>query len=378
MNGRVTFLRFKVDGPKPPIFTEEHLGRLEEFQSGRQKIASADGIDAGWTAGSHVLDKDLRPAKNIVNDALCFDLCVEFDKLPADKLKAYYEGNLAALAKENPTGLPSAKQKREAKESARDRLEEEAKDGRYKKRKCIPVMWDGVSNEVLLGATALTHIDRLVSLFQQTFGYGLDPITSGRLAAGGQAEATSLSSFTPGSGSDAAWIADETSRDFLGNEFILWLWYFSEKNSDTVDLPDTSSSTFMLSRTLTLSCPRGETGHNTIKHEGPTRLPEAKRALRSGKLPRKAGLILVRNSEQFEFALQAETMGVGSAKLPKPPDDVTQARAKLEERVSQIRNLKETVDLMFGAFLTVRFGSEWGATLSSIQKWLAEAERTNG
>ena len=28
---------------------------------------------------------------------------------------------------------------------------------------------------------------------------------------------------------------DETSRDFLGNEFLLWLWYYLENERDTLD-----------------------------------------------------------------------------------------------------------------------------------------------
>ena len=131
----------------------------------------------------------------------------------------------------------------------------------------------------------------------------------------------------------------------------------------------------MLARTLTLECPRGETGHETITHEGPTRLPEAKRAVQSGKLPRKVGLTLVRHSEQFELTLHAETLGVGGAKLPLPPDDVTQARAKLEERARQIRSLIETLDLLYDAFVQQRFGKPWPDTLAKMQKWLAQSER---
>ena len=161
-----------------------------------------------------------------------FDLCVDVDKPPADKLKAYYEVELKALSAQNDSGLPTAKQKREAKEAARDRLEEEAKDGRYKRRKLVPVMWDSVTNEVLFGATSLSHVDRLVSLFQQTFGYGLEPLSAGKRAcelAPGKTPAVDnscSSAFITGvSAGDVAWIPDDTNRDFLGNEFLLWLWY---------------------------------------------------------------------------------------------------------------------------------------------------------
>ena len=137
---------------------------------------------------------------------------------------------------------------------------------------------------------------------------------------------------TPG---DVAWIADESSRDFLGNEFLLWLWYQTDMRSDTIALADDSEATVMIARTLTLECPRGQTGHETISSEGPSRLPEARRAIQSGKLPRKAGLTVVRHDAQYELALHAETLAVASAKMPNLPDEVTDARAKLDERATQ-------------------------------------------
>ena len=98
-------------------------------------------------------------------------------------------------------------------------------------------MWDGVTNEVLFDATSLTHVDRLVSLFQQTFGYGLEPVSAGKEAVGSQESA--CSTFIPGvSTSDVAWVPDDTNRDFLGNEFALWLWWHSDTISDTVKVSD--------------------------------------------------------------------------------------------------------------------------------------------
>ena len=353
--GRASFLRFRVNGPAPRMFGEEHLERLAAFQAGRQRIASADGIESGWSAGEHVLDTDFDLAKNIINDTLHFDLRVDTEKLPSDLFRAYYAVELKALAANNPSGFASAKQKREARESARERLEEEAKDGRFRKRKCIPTLWDAKSNEVLFGATSLTHVDRLTSLFQQTFGHDLESVTAGRRAyqlaelhqRTRSVDDSSPSAFVPGvTPEDVAWIADDASRDFLGNEFFLWLWYQSEGETDTVKVADGSEVTYMIARTLTLECPRGQTGHETISHEGPSRLPEAKRAIQSGKLPRKVGLTLVRHDAQYELTLHAETLAVGSAKLPNPGEDVTDARARLDERADKLRHLVETLDLL--------------------------------
>jgi len=383
-NGRVTFLRFQVDGPAPRLFDAEHLDRLADRAAGRQRLAAADGVEVGWTAGDHVLDTDFALDKNVINDTLHFELRVDVDKLPPDMMRAYTAIELKALSKNNPSGIASARQKREAKEAARDRLEDEAKDGRYRKRKCFPVLWDRLSNEVLFGATSLTQVDRLCSLFDQTFQRKLECVTAGRRAyhlaelhnRTRLVDDSAPSAFVPGTGpTDVAWIADESSRDFLGNEFLLWLWYHTDVESDTITLADDSEATVMIARTLTLECPRGQTGHETISHEGPTRLPEARRAIQSGKLPRKCGLTLVRHDQQYELAIHAETLAVSSAKIPPPPEDVTDARAKLDERASQLRALVETLDLVYDAFGARRFGKEWETDLPGIQRWLKREER---
>jgi hypothetical protein len=383
-SGRVSFLRFKVSGRNPRMFDEDHLKQLKDQHAGRKRIASADGIETGWTAGEHVLDTDFQLAKNIINDTLSFDLRVDVDKLPGDLLRAYYAVELKALSRNNPSGLPSARQKREAKEIARDRLEQESKDGRYRKRKCFPVLWDRVSNEVLFGATSLTQVDRLSSLFKQTFGHSLECVTAGRRAymlaeinsRTRVVDDSSPSAFVPGvTPGDVAWIADESSRDFLGNEFLLWLWYQTDVESDTIKLRDGSEATIMLARTLTLECPRGQTGHETISSEGPTRLPESRRAIQSGKLPRKIGLTVVRHNEQYELTLHAETLAVSSGKLPAMDESITEPRAVLDERANQLRSYIETLDLLYDAFGEKRFGKEWETELAGMQKWLKRDER---
>jgi len=377
--GRVSCLRFKVNGAAPRSFTEEHIDRLADRMAGRQRLASADGVEAGWSAGDHILDTDFNLEKNIINDTLHFELRIDVDKLPSDLMRAYYAVELKALTKSNPSGFPSAKQKREAKESARERLEQEAKDGRFKKRKTVPVLWDKLTNEVLFGATSIAQVDRLCSLFEQTFQKDLVCVTSGPRAfhlaevhgRTRQVDDSSPSAFLPGTSSkDVAWIADETNRDFLGNEFLLWLWYVTETDTDTLKLADDTEVTIMLARSLTLECPRGQTGHETISHEGPTRLPESRRAIQSGKLPRKVGFTMVRQDQQYEFAVQAEMLAISGAKLPPMPDNVTDARARLEERVVQIRGLLESFDLLYDAFCQRRFGSDWQNELSEMQKWL--------
>lgn len=381
-SGRATFARYRVTGPAPKMFTDQHLARLAAHAAGKSRMLTADGVEAGWSAGDHILDTEFDLAKNIINDQLFFCLRTDTVKLPSDLLRAYYAIDLAALAKNNPSGHPSARQKREARESARERLEHEAKDGRYTRRKTIEVVWDLKSNELLFGTTSVSLLDRLMVLFKQTFGHGLEAVTAGRRAYAlaelhnrtRNVDDASPSPFVPGvTPTDVAWIPDEASRDFIGNEFLLWLWYQCDDESATFKVLDGSEVTVFMARTLTLECPRGMTGYETITHEGPTRLPEALRAIQGGKLPRKCGLTVVRHDVQYEFTLHAESLAVGGAKIPPPEED--DDRARLEARAQQVRDLVETLDLVFDAFGQVRFSADWPKQLSKIQRWLSREER---
>ncbi|MBY0523053.1 MAG: hypothetical protein K2R98_06625 [Gemmataceae bacterium] len=378
-SGRATCARYRVTGRSPRTFGPEQLEQLAKHAIGRQRHASGDGVEVGWTAADHILDTDFDLAKNIVNDTLHFALRVDSQKVPADLLRAYTAVELRALSAENPSGHPSQRQRKEARASAAARLEAESADGRYLRRKAYEVLWDAQSNELLVGTTAVTIVDRLYTLFQVTFNRTIEPLHAGKQAfrlaelreqTRGVDDAAPAA-FVGGEGKPiVAWCPDETSRDFLGNEFLLWLWYVLDAESDIIRLSDDSEVSAMLARTLVLECPRGQTGRESITSAGPAQLPEARRAIQAGKLPRKAGLTLARHDHVYELTLQAETLALTSIKFPASEED--DDRARLEERVTQLRHLMETVDLLYDVFGRHRTSASWTKDLAKIQKWLKE------
>jgi hypothetical protein len=380
--GRVTFLRYLVDGSTPKSFGPADLLQLSTRAIGKQQDAAKDGTEAGWIAGEDILDLSFDLAKNIVNDTLHFALRIDTHKLPGDLLRAYTRAELQSLAAGNPSGRPSAKQKKDAREAARERLETEAKDGRFTRRKAYPLLWDRQANQVLIGTTSAGALDHTQRLFQETFGCGLTLLDAGVTAvqrAATDEQMGGLSALRPAAyavshGSvEAAWLKDSASLNYLGNDFLMWLWFVLDAEGDVIVLADESELTVMLSRTLSLECPRGESGSETIRSEAPTKLPEARRAIQEGKLPRQTGVILARHDQQYELTFQAETFAVIGAKLPKVEDG--EERVKLEDRVGQLRHLIETVDLLYAAFLQRRLGTGWPKEQERMQKWLIRDER---
>jgi hypothetical protein len=377
LSGRVNFIRYHVAGRAPKLFGPEHLERLAAHTIGKERQLSGDGVEAGWIAGDHILDSEFDLAKNIINDALHFELRIDTQKVPPDLLRAYTQVELQALAAGNPSGRPSSRQKREARQAARDRLENEAGDGRFLRRKSYPVLWDNQSNELLVGATADAVVDRLHGLFQKTFGHSFERVGAGQRAfllaelreqTRGVDDASPTAFAPGGAAGELAWLPDEASRDFLGNEFLLWLWYVLEEESDTIGLADGSEVAVLMARTLVLECPRGQHGKESISSDSPPRLPEARRAIQAGKLPRKTGLTLVRQDRQYDLTLHAETLAVTGACLPPPEDE--DDRARLEERINLLRHLLETLDLLYDAFGRRRTGSGWSKESARMKKWL--------
>jgi hypothetical protein len=382
LNGRVTFVRYRVSGDSPLPFGEDLLELAEQHAIGRHGAADpTDGVSAGWAGGEHVLDTTFGLAKNVVNDALHLAMRVDTDKVPGSLLKAYTKIETDARARNNPSGFPTKAQRAEAKEAARIRAEAEAADGRFRRLAHYPVLWDGRANALYAGATSGAVLERLLGLFRETFGRTLEPVTAGSLAhdlAAGRGQAPA-DGFGPvgfvdegAASSSVAWAGDDASRpDFLGNEFLIWLWHTLQADGDTIALPDGSEATVMVAKTLTLDCPRGETGRDCLTNEGPTRLPEAFRALQAGKLPRKAGLIVVRHGQQYELTLQAESLAVSGANLPKI--EGASGREIQVARVDLLRHLVETLDLLYDAFGRRRTGPDWGHEVGRIRRWLQAA-----
>ncbi len=383
LSGKVSFSRFRVAGGSPRRLDEHLLDKLREHKIGSSRVASPTHEDVGWIGGRHLLDREFDIDKNVVLDCLHLGMRHDASTIPPDLMRAYVQMELDVLYKSNGdgNGRATGKLKRQAKEAAQARVDREIKEGRYRRLRQFPVLLDTRESVLYLAATTPAVHEKLHPLFKTTFGKNLEPMSAGQRASA-WAEAAGVSrqienltpaGFVPhpnGNGDAYYWTAhDPAGRDFLGNEFLLWLWHELAERGDTIPLADSTEAAVVIVKQLTLECPWAESGKEVITCEGPTQLPESRRAIQSGKLPRKAGLIVSRQGEQYEFTLQAETFNVTAAALPSIDGDGN-GSARSEERIEQIRHLSQTVDLLYGAFLARRLSPEWSQDRDAIKAWL--------
>ena len=170
------------------------------------------------------------------------------------------------------------------------------------------------------------------------------------------------------------WVAKGPQpKDFLGNEFFLWLWHEADAGSEhgSHRMPEKSPSS-STGRSISIA-PTARPA--AIPFAAPARreCPKQGTHLRSGKLPRKAGLVLDASGMQFTLSLAAESLAVGAAKLPEVEEAET-PRVLFEERIALLRDLSKTIDGMFDAFLKIRASSAWEGQVSTIRRWIQSSK----
>lgn len=377
--GRMSFERFVVHGDSPRQFDQKHIKLLAKHAIGQIESASVEAPSIGFAGGKHLFDLDFDLEKNVIVDGLHASVRVDTAKVPGPLKKAWLEMELAAAAANSPTGRVTRADRQQAKEAVQARCDDEIRDGHFRRMQMVPFLWHLPLQTVLFGSTNAASNEHIKGLLETTFKIKLARITAGTLAEAiaiengwekGFSQLTP-SEFTPSHAIEQlAWLTEKPdSTDYLGNEFLLWTWWWLETQAESIALSDQSNVTGMMNKTLVLECPRGESGKETITAESPTSLPEALHAVRAGKLPRKMGITLVRDGEQYELVLQAESFSVTGAAIQSSDDG--RGRAAAEERIAAIRRMTETIDFLYEAFLERRLSRKWNADLATMQAWLA-------
>lgn len=379
LRGSLGFQRFSVTGFDADLFADEHIEILSNHAAGKFQTASADNVSVGFLGGEHLFDQEFDQSKNVINDAVHFSARFDTNQIPAAYRAAWLQMELTGIAKDSEDGVITKSQRKEAKEAVEQRCEAEAATGKYRKMQSFPMLWDYKNELLYFGGSVGTAGRHCIDLMERAFGVELRHWSAGSLAEQWSidndlyAELDDLqpACFVTGKVAGSHKWANEHSQspDFLGNEFLLWLWWILENQTDTITLVDDSKVTVMLAKTLSLECPLGESGKETISAECPVKLPEAMQAIRSGKLPRKAGMTIVRDDRQFDLVLQAESFGISGAKIHLDEDEEFDD----DDRIDAIRQLSETTDLMFDTFLDQRTGKDWKKIQKQMQKWLVSS-----
>jgi hypothetical protein len=409
-SGSISCVRCAVASGPAPQSLDDAL--FEALQANRIRPESAgQGTDtaSGWIAGRHLLDLWFGYEANAFGGCLLASMRTDTAKVPAGLLRAYRALALdeaagiggRSRAAANAGGAGAGEPRRvtradrlDAKDRADRRGQEELSQGLWRRIAERPVLWDLALGTIWSPVGSDAAFEQLNTLVDSTFGCRIERQTAGRLAAsilGARGRSRDFddllpSAFVPppqavatdedgaprtiGANPDVPW-ATIHPADWLGNEFLLWLWWASERQEGMVDTED-GEVAFVLERSLDLSCAWGVSGESTVRGDAPTRTPEAARALLSGKWPRKVGMTLSAQGRAYRFALQADRMECAGIALPKPEEPPSSERVAIEQRIDSFLTFDRAMVSLYAAFLTQRTADSWAAQRDAMRTWMHE------
>jgi hypothetical protein len=241
---------------------------------------------------------------------------------------------------------------------------------------------------VVYGNASGEGLEKLMELFERTFKLSLQPLSAGSLALrllephGRRRDYEDMrpTRFINGPEGESQqpeypWVAKGPEpKDFVGNEFLLWLWHQADARQGTISTEKAGDVAILMDRALELDCAYGTTGRDWLRGDGASRMPEARDALRSGKLPRKAAIVLHAAAQEYRFGFNPESLAFAGARLPEV-EEAENPRVLFEERISLLRDLCTATDALFETFLKVRTSSGWDGQVGAIRRWIQQAGR---
>jgi hypothetical protein len=155
---------------------------------------------------------------------------------------------------------------------------------------------------------------------------------------------------------------------FVGQEFLVWLWFETELFEGTLELRDGSQCELWLENHLTLARDKELA---SLKGQAPSANAEAHEALRQGKLPTRACVRVLRNELEYGFVLTADDLALSSVKIPAQLKQ--EKEEQFYERMYLLEELENMIEGLFADFLLLRLGKAWDASvLPAVRLWVKE------
>jgi hypothetical protein len=167
------------------------------------------------------------------------------------------------------------------------------------------------------------------------------------------------------------------SKGFLGAEFLTWLWYLIEQNSEQLIIPLNATSPVSVSLWIddrvVISAVSGQ--HNTLRGGDPANSAEAAVALITGKSIREIKLGMnIHGVGEYRVTLNAVDLRPRGLVLPTPSDidDDEKIHISIPMRIKQLELFLRVFDGIFLKFMDERILPKWEkSTIHGIKEWVS-------
>jgi hypothetical protein len=150
-------------------------------------------------------------------------------------------------------------------------------------------------------------------------------------------------------------------RRFVGQEFLVFLWFESELFEGRFDVPGFGPCEIWLEGQITLTQDKEQ---SRLKGAAPSAGPEAHEALRQGKLPTQARVRVSRGGLEYALVFTAETLALSAVKIPRVVKEETDDQ--FYERMYLIEDIEALFGALYSEFLALRLSTVWDTDVAKI------------
>ncbi|HEY5654083.1 MAG TPA: recombination-associated protein RdgC [Pontiella sp.] len=321
----------------------------------------------GWVGGRHLLDRKITEENAMVGGYLRLTLTQAKKKVPASLLQAECAIEEMAVMETKDKQYLNQQMRSEIRQQVKERLLPDMPP----QLKGIDFVFDKGSHMIYASATSEKQVDAFVLSLMQTTGCGAEPADPETIAM--KASRVDVHNWGPTSFSEE--LDDSMVDGTAGREFLMWLWYSSEKCRGLADIPEVGEIAYMVEGPLTFVM-EGKGAHEiTLRKGEPMLSAEARTALLSGKKLKKAKVHFARGEETWAFTFDADDFIFRSLKLPQT--ETFDRIGKFQERMVLIETFRQMFFHLYSEFVKARNDTkEWKKIKAAMRLWIAERPTT--
>jgi hypothetical protein len=167
----------------------------------------------------------------------------------------------------------------------------------------------------------------------------------------------------------------EAKNPVLGQDFLTWLWYKSEKSGWLFKLPDGGEVNVYLEQKISVRGGEGDDAETATVSGPHAQFAEARLGVKSGKRVDRALIRFEQDGETWTVTIKADDFTLNALRTPKMEtrsEEGDDPDAKVLEKLYLIEKAAGFFDALYSQFLTIRLGQGWQGELSDFAEWLQE------
>lgn len=167
----------------------------------------------------------------------------------------------------------------------------------------------------------------------------------------------------------------QTNRNFLGREFLTWLWFKSETQNHKIKTKNLGEFQLFIDNKIILSSASGSVRENSLKGNSPAYAREASAALSSGKLLSEAKFILQNQELHWSFSISADDLSLRTIRLPNVAKETS--KEHFTQRIAYGRMLNDIIDELYKEYMDLRLTNKFKEEANLIREWLEAKINSN-